>query len=156
MKQKAAFLDRDGTLIVDTHYPKDPELVSFLPGVPEALRSLQEKGYLLFVVSNQSGVGRGLITPEEFQAVHDRFCALLESEGIKVQEFAYCFHRPDEGCQCRKPGTKLVEDLIQKYNVDIEQSFFVGDKESDLETARRVGMRGEKELTPPLRSSLDF
>jgi len=149
VKLKAVFLDRDGTLIVDTHYPKNPELVSFLPGVPQALRNLQEKGYLLFVVSNQSGVGRGIITQEEFQAVHDRFCALLEKEGIKIQEFAYCFHRPDEGCQCRKPGTKMVEDLIQKYKIDIEQSFFVGDKESDLETARRLGMRGSNELTPP-------
>lgn len=139
MKRLAVFLDRDGTVIEDTHYPRDPDKVRFIPGAVSALKKIQEKGYLLFIISNQSGVGRGIIQDHEFKAVHERLCTLLKKEGIHITEFAYCFHKPEDGCRCRKPEPQLIEDLIKSYQIDSENSFMVGDKICDVELGNRVG-----------------
>lgn len=156
MKRVAVFLDRDGTVIEDTHYPRDPAKVKFLPGVISALKQIQENGYLLFIISNQSGVGRGIIQDHEFQAVHDRLCMLLEKEGIHITEFAYCFHKPEDRCRCRKPEPKLIEELIKSYEIDSQNSFMVGDKICDVELGNRVGTQsiliGSEEKNPQWNS----
>lgn len=142
MNKPAIFLDRDGTLIEDMHYPKDPEKVCWFPGAAEALLELQNLGFLLFVVSNQSGVGRGLIKDSEFRKVHERFCQLLRTAGVEICEFAYCFHRPEDRCGCRKPETKQIIALAKTHGVDLQRSFTVGDKWSDVLLGTRVGATG--------------
>lgn len=135
------FLDRDGTLIEDAHYPKDPAQVRWIPGAADALREIRRKGYLLFVVSNQSGVGRGLISEEQFLAVHERFCELLREAGVEVAEFGYCLHHPDDPCRCRKPETGLVPKTHGGEPIDFSRSWVVGDRPSDMELGARLGAR---------------
>jgi len=142
MSRPAIFLDRDGTIIEDTHYPKEPSQVKFLNGAVTALKKLQQKGFLLFVISNQSGVGRGIIKDDEFKKVHQRFCELLQADKISIEEFAYCFHKPEDACSCRKPETKLIRDLVAQYDIDIKASFTIGDKWSDVLLGFRVGAQG--------------
>src|SRR4051794_33999292 len=107
------FLDRDGTLIEDTGYPNDAEKIFLFPEVPDALRLLRKKGYLLHLVSNQSGVGRGIISQEQFKAVHEKFNSLLIAEGIELDGISYCFHHPEDNCLCRKPRTGNIPKIIQ-------------------------------------------
>lgn len=143
----AIFLDRDGTIIEDTHYPRDPDLVSLTPNAAEGMRLMNKKGYFLFVVSNQSGVGRGIIKDFEFQAVHKKCCDLLKNEGVEVAQFAYCFHHPEDGCSCRKPGTDLVVRNFNNKPIDFANSFVVGDKLCDLELADNLHAQGVLVLT---------
>ncbi len=133
------FLDRDGTLIEDTGYLKDPEPVLLLPRVAEGLAEFKRKGYLLFVVSNQSGVGRGLITDAQFTAVHSRVVSLLGGIGIELDGFAYCFHRPEDGCACRKPGVGLIPKELYGTPLDLTKSIVVGDRRVDLELGHALG-----------------
>jgi histidinol-phosphate phosphatase family protein len=137
----AVFLDRDGTLIEDTGYPRDPALVRLLPGAAHALRLLGEAGFLLVVVSNQSGVGRGLITPVEAAAVHARFVECLLGEGVRLSGAYYCPHTPGEGCPCRKPAPGLLLHAAAEHGIDLPNSFLVGDRPSDAEAAVRAGCR---------------
>jgi histidinol-phosphate phosphatase family protein len=139
--RKAVFLDRDGTLNLDPGYISDPDRFEILPGVPAALRLLQDAGYLLVVVSNQSGVGRGLIKPEDLGRVHAKLDRILAEHGVKIAEYALCFHRPEEDCECRKPKTKLVLDSARRNGIDLARSFMVGDKRIDLECGRAAGVR---------------
>ena len=106
--QKAIFIDRDGTIIEDQHYPRDAEAVKLLPGATEGLQMMVKKGYKLYVIRNQSGVGRGIISDSEFIGVHQRTCELLQEKGIEIVEFAYCLHHPEDKCDCRKPEIGLV------------------------------------------------
>lgn len=145
--QPAVFLDRDGTIIEDRHYMNDPAQVELLPGAAEALRAMAEKGYLLFVVSNQSGVSRGIINDEQFLAVHNRFSELLQAEGCPIAEFAYCFHHPDDRCSCRKPQPGLVARKHEGKDIDWLNSFVVGDKSCDVELAAAIGGNGYLVLT---------
>ncbi len=140
--QPLILLDRDGTIFVDTHYPRRPELVEFEPNAAAGLRVLRQKGYPLFVVSNQSGVGRGRITMLEFEAVDRRCRELLAAAGIEMAGFAYCLHGPDEGCRCRKPGTGLAPLALAGRPVDYARSFVAGDRESDLGLATALGATG--------------
>jgi len=142
MKQVAVFLDRDGTIIEDTHYPNDPEKVVLVPNAVEGLKLMREKGYLLFVISNQSGVARGIIKDSDFKTVHERVCHLLAEANVQIEGFAYCFHHPDDHCFCRKPKTDLVPRSFKGYPLALKESFTVGDKLSDLELADNIGCRG--------------
>jgi histidinol-phosphate phosphatase family protein len=147
MSKPAIFLDRDGTIIEDTDYIRETEKVSLISGAVNGLQRLREKGYLLFVVSNQSGVGRGKIRDEEFLAVHQRVCELLQKAGVDIAEFAYCFHTPEEQCQCRKPRSGLVPRKYQGMALDLSKSFTVGDKESDLLLGDNLGAQAALVLT---------
>lgn len=137
----AVFLDRDGTIIEDRDYPRRADEVALIPHAAESLRLLQEAGFLLFVVSNQSGVGRGRITDEEFRAVHQRFDELLRAEGVAIEEYGYCLHTPDQHCRCRKPEPELVERMVRKTPIELERSFVIGDKACDVELGLRLGAR---------------
>jgi histidinol-phosphate phosphatase family protein len=138
----AVFLDRDGTLIVDPGYPKDPELVELLPGVVEALTRFRDAGFALVVISNQAGVGRGIITPEQARAVHTRFLAIFAKQGIRFDDVRYCFHAPAEGCPCRKPSPRMIVESAAALELDVSQSFMIGDKSSDVEAGRAAGCVG--------------
>ena len=138
MARRALFLDRDGTLIVDVGYPKDPADVEAIPGAFEALCRLQEN-WALVVVSNQSGIGRGMITEAQAKAVHERFVALFAAEGVRFSGSYYCPHAPEAACACRKPAPGLLHDAARELDLDLAQSVMLGDKPSDLEAGRAAG-----------------
>ncbi|MFQ3591640.1 MAG: HAD family hydrolase [Gemmataceae bacterium] len=138
----AIFLDRDGTLIVDPGYPKDPEVVQPLPGVVEALMRFGDAGFALVVISNQAGVGRGIITPKQARAVHLRFIALFGEKGIHFDDVRYCFHAPEVGCACRKPAPGMILQSTATYGWDLPRSYMIGDKPSDVQAGIAAGCVG--------------
>jgi D-glycero-D-manno-heptose 1,7-bisphosphate phosphatase len=137
----AVFLDRDGTVMEDVGYPRDPDTVRLLPGASAALAALQSAGFALVIVSNQSGVGRGIITPEQARAVHERFVSALAADGVTIDAFRYCPHAPGEGCDCRKPRPDMLLDVAAELGLDVSRSTMIGDRASDLEAGRRAGAR---------------
>ena len=139
-RRRAVFLDRDGTLIVDTHYPSDPAAVALIDGVVGALRKLRELGWALVVVSNQSGVGRGWVTRVQFEAVADRFAAMLAERGVTLDGAYYCLHAPEQGCACRKPAPGALLLAADELGLDLARSAIVGDKPSDIEAGRAAGV----------------
>jgi rfaE bifunctional protein nucleotidyltransferase chain/domain len=139
--RRAAFLDRDGTIIHDADYPSDPADVRLMPGAIDALRALRAKGFLLVLVSNQSGVGRGLVTEEQAGSVHDRFVAELARHDIALDAVRYCPHAPSEDCDCRKPRPGMILDAAQALGVDLTSSVLIGDKPSDAQAGRAAGVK---------------
>ncbi len=135
----AVFFDRDGALMEEVHYCKDPALVRVYPGVPEALARLRTAGFRIFVISNQSGIGRGLMTDAEYQAVQAEFLRQIGPNLIDASY--YCPHAPDAACDCRKPATGMVLRAAREHEIDLAASVFVGDREADVECGRRAGMR---------------
>jgi D-glycero-D-manno-heptose 1,7-bisphosphate phosphatase len=146
-KSAVVFLDRDGTIIEDVDYIREPHKVALLPNAGAGLRMMTEKGYLLFVVSNQSGIGRGLIQQDELDAVHARFIELLARERITIAGYGYCYHRPEENCSCRKPRHGLIPQTLGGRDVDYAACFTVGDKDTDLFLADSIGAKGFLVLT---------
>lgn len=140
----AVFLDRDGTIIHDAAYIKDPRQVELLPGAAEGLLRLQEAGYALIVVTNQSGIGRGFFKEKQYEAVRDRLDTLLAKEGVRLTASYHCPHHPDvDGpCDCRKPGRLLFERAIVEHDLDAGNSFAIGDRWRDLAPAIALGARG--------------
>ena len=136
---RALLLDRDGTLIVDVGYPRDPALVEPLPGAIETLRELGQR-FALVIVSNQSGIGRGRITEAEAHAGHARVIELFAAGGVRFAGAYYCPHAPDAGCACRKPQPGLIHDAARELGLDLAASVLVGDKPSDLEAGRAAGV----------------
>jgi D-glycero-D-manno-heptose 1,7-bisphosphate phosphatase len=136
--RRALFVDRDGTLIVDVGYPRDPARVEPLPGAIEVLRALQHS-FALVIVSNQSGLGRGLITDAEARAVHDRVIDVFARAGVGFAGAYYCPHAPGAGCPCRKPAPGLLVDAARELALDLASSVMVGDKASDVAAGRAAG-----------------
>jgi D-glycero-D-manno-heptose 1,7-bisphosphate phosphatase len=148
-RTRAVFLDRDGTLNVEVDYLSTPDELVLLPGVAPAPRRLADAGVLLCVVTNQSGVARGLFSEETLHRIHERLGALLAAEGVHLDSIGYCPHHPDEGvapyrrrCRCRKPQPGLLEDAAQRFGVDLARSFTVGDSLRDLKAGVALGVRG--------------
>ena len=138
---KAVFLDRDGTLIREKGYLRDPEGVELLPGVPEGLALLRRHGYRLIVATNQAGVGRGLYSLDDMRAVNARMQALLAGEGLELDAVYSCPHAPDENCRCRKPAPGMLERAACELGISLESSFVIGDRESDVLLGLYAGMR---------------
>jgi D-glycero-D-manno-heptose 1,7-bisphosphate phosphatase len=143
--RRAVFFDRDGTLMEDAHYCGDPALVKVFPGVPEALRRLKEAGYGVFVVTNQSGIGRGLITEAQYRAVQEEF--LRQAGGDRIDASYYCPDAPGVPSNCRKPEPGMVLAAATAHHIDLASSYFVGDKCADIECGRRAGTRTVLVLT---------
>jgi histidinol-phosphate phosphatase family protein len=137
LRRRAALLDRDGTIIVDAHYLADPDRVVVLPGAAEAIRLLATAGIPSIVISNQSGLARGLVSLEQYHAVRLRVAALLQNEGAELLDTFVCPHHPDYSgsCPCRKPNVLLYEQAAALHNLDLHRSLFVGDKYRDIEPA---------------------
>lgn len=135
----AVFLDRDGTLMEEVDYCRDPEKVRLLPGVIEGLNRLKAAGYALVIVTNQSGIGRGRITPAEYEAVHARLIELLGSGLIDATYF--CPDHPDTASERRKPGAGMVLEAARDLDLNLERSWLIGDKRSDVECAQNAGVR---------------
>jgi UDP-glucose-4-epimerase GalE len=140
--KKAVFLDRDGTINDDPGYLSHPDQMNLLPKVGEALSQLKAAGYLLVVVSNQSGVSRGLIDIEMMPQIHKKLDQLLAPWGVAIDRYELCFHCPDEQCECRKPKPKLILDAAKILNIDVSRSFMIGDKVSDIDAGRSASCKG--------------
>ncbi len=143
----AVLLDRDGTIINETGYLGDPEGIRFLPGAVEALRTLQQAGYLLIIVTNQSGIGRGYFKDEDAMAVNLRLLALLEEKGVHIQGIYHCPHLPDDGCGCRKPGTMMADRAVADFSLDIQLAWVVGDMDRDVIMGQKADARSILVLT---------
>jgi D-glycero-D-manno-heptose 1,7-bisphosphate phosphatase len=130
----AAFLDRDGTLIRDEHYLADPDLVTLLPGAADAVRALNAAGVPVVVVTNQSGIARGLVTEAQYEAVRARLDALLAAEGARLDASYHCPHHPDHGspCDCRKPARGMYEAAAADLGLRLDASLFAGDRWRDV------------------------
>jgi histidinol-phosphate phosphatase family protein len=150
----AVFLDRDGTIIRDTEYIRDPDDVALLPGAGPAIARLNEAGLPVIVVTNQSGIARGLLTEQDYERVRMRLDKLLAAEGARIDATYHCPHHPDftGPCGCRKPGLDLYQRAAADHDVDPARSFYVGDRIRDIEPGLLLGgttiMLGV-ESTPP-------
>jgi D-glycero-D-manno-heptose 1,7-bisphosphate phosphatase len=141
---KAIFLDRDGVINDNSQHYYTYKTVQwkFNPGIIDVLKQLTQQGFGLFIVTNQGGISRGCYTKKEVEILHTWVLSILEKEGISIIDIAVCpHHNLLENCLCRKPKPLMLEKLIARYGVDIEQSWFIGDSKSDFETAQAVGMR---------------
>lgn len=147
MKMPAVFLDRDGTINIDTGYLADPGQLRLIDGAADAIRRLNEAGIKVIVVSNQSGVGRGFFTDADAAKVNERLVELLAAQGARVDGIYYCPHLPEDGCRCRKPAAGLVDDAAQEHAVEIRRSCVVGDKASDIGLAHNLGVKSVLVLT---------
>ena len=137
----AVFLDRDGTLNYDPGYLKVAADLKLLAGVGPALARLKRAGARLIVVTNQSGVGRGMITLKDLEAAHARLQGLLEQEDAALDAIYFCPHHPDDGCRCRKPNVGMVERAVSELQLDLRRSYVIGDRARDIQLAHRVGAK---------------
>ena len=137
--RRAVFLDRDGTVIEDVGYPSNPDDVRLIAGAAEGIRLLQKSGLAAVIISNQSGVGRGLFTMADLERVHARTSELLSDAGVELDGAYYCPHAPDAGCECRKPAIGLIERARRELGISSRDCIFVGDKASDVEAGSAAG-----------------
>jgi D-glycero-D-manno-heptose 1,7-bisphosphate phosphatase len=144
-RRRAIFFDRDGTLMEDAHYCGDPARVKVFPGVPGALRRLKQAGFGVFIITNQSGIGRGLISEAQYAAVQEEF--LRQAGRDSVDATYYCPDAPGVPSKCRKPEPGMVLQAASAHHVDLAASYFVGDKSADIECGRRAGTRTVLVLT---------
>jgi D-glycero-D-manno-heptose 1,7-bisphosphate phosphatase len=145
----AAFLDRDGVLNFDDGYIGTRERIRWMPGVATAIRTLNEAGYLVFVISNQSGVARGMFSEQDVRVLHDWMRGELQREGARIDDFRFCPHHAAGSvadyavdCDCRKPKPGMLRDLMTAWPVRALGSFVIGDKPSDIEAAKATGLPG--------------
>lgn len=140
-RRRAAFLDRDGTIIAEREYLADPDGVHLLPGTPEALRALRRAGLALVVTTNQSGIARGFYSEDQYHAVAARLEDMLAAHGARPDATYYCPHHPDYtgACDCRKPATGMFRQAARDLDLDLSCSFYVGDRLKDVLPALELG-----------------
>jgi D-glycero-D-manno-heptose 1,7-bisphosphate phosphatase len=138
MKQKAVFIDRDGTLIEEVNFLHRVEELQFFSFTDEAIRLLKENGFLVVMVTNQSGIGRGIYTEDEMHAIHARIQTDLTE---KLDAIYFCPHLPNDGCLCRKPGLGMIEAALADLPIDMENSWMIGDKNLDVELGLNAGIK---------------
>ena len=151
VKRPAAFLDRDGVLNVDHGYAFRPDHIEWVAGALEAVRLLNESGYIVIVVTNQSGVARGLYDEVAVRQLHIHMQDVLHGQGAFVDAFYYCPHHPDgtvqeyaDQCSCRKPSTGMLEQAAREWPIDRSRSFLIGDRDADMAAAAAFTIRGVK------------
>ncbi len=143
-QKKLLFIDRDGTLIEE---PEDKQIDSiakldFIPGVIPALLELKNAGYIFVMISNQDGLGTASLPYEDFTPPHELMLKIFASQGITFENICICPHLPDAGCECRKPKVGLVLDYLVKQTIDRDHSFVIGDRETDMQLAENMGIKG--------------
>lgn len=136
---RAVFIDRDGTINRDVPYCGRPEDFELLPGAAEGIKLLNEHGFKVVVVTNQSGIARGYFTEEILARIHDKMKKELAKHGAHIDAIYYCPHHPDDNCECRKPKPKMVFQAALDLDIDLSQSYVIGDSEVDIELARQAG-----------------
>jgi D-glycero-D-manno-heptose 1,7-bisphosphate phosphatase len=147
--RRAIFIDRDGTLNEDIGYVSSPNQLMLYPWAAEAVRLINNSGRKAIVITNQSGIARGMYTEDALARIHSRMIKELAREGARIDAVYYCPHHPAVGeppyrcaCECRKPRTGMLDDASREHNIDLTRSFVIGDKASDMELAENAGARG--------------
>ena len=135
-KNRAVFLDRDGTLIEEVNYLSKVEDLKFFPYTEKVIDLLKENGFLVIVITNQSGIGRGIFKEAAMHEIHE---AIQEKLGGKIDGFYFCPHLPDAGCACRKPNTEMIEQAAKKFSIDLKKSWMIGDKVMDVGAGFNAG-----------------
>lgn len=148
-RNRAVFLDRDGTIAEDVNFCCRVDDFRLLPGVPEALRLLTQHGYKLIVVSNQSGVARGYLTEEDLQQINDHMQGQLNESGVGLEGVYCCIHGPDDDCDCRKPKPGLLVAAAAQHDIDLSKSYMVGDSARDIAAGQAAGCRTVLVTTGP-------
>jgi histidinol-phosphate phosphatase family protein len=149
MSKRAVFLDRDGTIAKDVHYCRRVEDFELLPTVPQAIRLLNENGFKVMVVTNQSGIARGYFTEETLGQIHQKMKDELAKYNAWVDAIYYCPHHPDDGCDCRKPKTTLFLKAAREFDVDLSRSYVVGDMQMDIDAGTALGCKTVLVTTGP-------
>ena len=139
---KAIFLDRDGTINIDYGYVSEISKFNFIDGAVEGLKILNDLGFLLIVISNQSGIGRGYFPEEKLIKLNDYMVSELKKKGVNIAKFYYCSHVDEDNCECRKPKLKLFYDAIKEFDIDVNNSYAIGDKERDLSICDKENVIG--------------
>jgi histidinol-phosphate phosphatase family protein len=145
----AVFLDRDGTVNEDRGYVTALDQFVLLPGVDEAIARLNQFGFLVIVVTNQSAIGRGLMTEGDLDLLHHHLDRRLNIVGAHVDAYYHCPHHPQDGCECRKPKPGMIRQALQEFSLEPGRCVFLGDKQSDLEAANAGGVAGVLVKTSP-------
>lgn len=138
---KAIFFDRDGTLIIDKHYPNDPNQIEYFPDCFDTLSKLQNQNYMLFIVTNQSGVAKGLIKDEQLEAIHEQMEKDFKKHDIKITEYFSAPYLSTSNHYYRKPNPGMLVEAINSYKIDATQSWMLGDKTSDVEAGLKCGCK---------------
>lgn len=142
MTRAAVFFDRDGTLIHDASYLSRPDQVELLAGAADAIRALSAGGFLTVLITNQSGIGRGYFSPDEYARVHARMNELLAAAGARLDAAYHCPHTEQDQCECRKPGVALFERAARDHDIDFASSWCIGDRWRDVAPAQTLGASG--------------
>ena len=141
--KKAVFLDRDGVINKERKdYVKSIEEFQILNNIPKSIKMLKEKGFLVIVITNQSAINRGLITIETLNEIHNYLQNFLKENNTSIDDFYFCPHRPDENCKCRKPNPGMLIKAAQEHNIDMNQSFMIGNSLTDIQAAQKSGCKG--------------
>jgi histidinol-phosphate phosphatase family protein len=144
---RTAFLDRDGTIIEDKDFIKTPNEIEFLQGSIEAIKILRKLDYKIIVISNQSGIGRGILTEEMVEKVNESFLERLKKENAEIDGLYFCPHSPEDNCDCRKPETGLIKMAMAEHKLDLKEAVVIGDKLSDVELGKKIGAKTVLVLT---------
>ena len=141
MGNKAVFIDRDGTINIDGPYLDNPDRFEMYPGVGEGIKKLKDDGFKIIVMTNQSGIARGYFTEEVLMSIHKTMAIKFDAFDVKLDGVYYCPHHPDDNCNCRKPNTGLFENAIEEHDIDVNQSYMIGDKILDVCAGQKIGVK---------------
>ncbi|MGB7062393.1 MAG: D-glycero-beta-D-manno-heptose 1,7-bisphosphate 7-phosphatase [Candidatus Zixiibacteriota bacterium] len=155
MPSKVAFLDRDGTIIEEKDFIKTADQIEFVPGSIDAIKMLRSLGYKIVVVSNQSGIGRGILTEKMVTDVNASFLRRLEEQGAPADGLYFCPHHPYDNCDCRKPKTGMIQRAVRELKLDLRDAVVVGDKLADIQLGKNIGATTVLVLTGYGRKALD-
>ncbi len=139
MSRRCVFIDRDDTIAKDVPYCDSPDKFHLFPGVPEQIKRLNDAGFLVIMITNQSGIGRGYFTEDTLKKIHEKMTSEIESAGGHLDAIYYCPHRPDENCPCRKPKTLMGERAVKDFDIDVGSSYMVGDSDADMGFGKALG-----------------
>jgi len=140
-QNRAVFFDRDGTINRDECYLSDVRKLYVFLNAGKAIRLLSDAGFKIIVVSNQSGIGRGIVRRSQLKIINHKLEKILAKRGAKIDAFYICPHRPNENCKCRKPRPGLIKKAAKDFNLDLSRSYIIGDKLSDVETKEKAGLK---------------
>jgi D-glycero-D-manno-heptose 1,7-bisphosphate phosphatase len=140
-KTRAVFLDRDGTINIDSGYVHKPEDFRFVKNAVKGLKKLYGMGFKLVIVTTQAGIGLGYYKKEDFYALNRKMLKILDEEGVKISRIYFCPHRKDQNCDCRKPGIALIKEAEKDLNIELKESYIIGDSAADIEAGKRAGVK---------------
>lgn len=138
---KAVFLDRDGTINIDYGYVRKIANFEFIPGVFDALKELAKTGFKIIIITDQSGIGRGYYTEEDYKNLTKYMVKEFEKSSIKIDGIYYCPHSPESSCSCRKPEIGMIKKAKEDFNIDLKKSYFIGDRTSDIQCGHNAGCK---------------